>query len=201
MGPRGFPPARRRCSGRNGFRAGLRLSFPAEHPQPRLQDPLRGRSQSPPIAGGYEGGGSRILIAFRVLDQSSALCYRERMENEGQPNLGQYLRAMREANALSLRQVERKSGISNAFISQMESGKVKQPSPVKLYKLAELYGVPYDSLMELAGYPSPSGLPAEARSASTVFRRFGEITPAEETELLDYLSFLRSRARKGRRGA
>ena len=160
-----------------------------------------GPSPSPPVAGGREGTGSRIPIAFRVLDMPSTLCYRERMENEDQPKLGQYLRAMREAKALSLRQVEGKSGISNAFISQMESGKVKQPSPVKLYKLAELYGVPYDSLMELAGYPSPSLVTTEARSVSAVFRRFGEITPAEETELLDYLSFLRSRARKGRRGA
>ena len=117
-----------------------------------------------------------------------------------QLKLGPYLKTMREAKALSLRQVEGKSGISNAFISQMESGKVKQPSPVILYKLAELYGVPYESLMELAGYPLPPALTSEPRSASAVFRRFGEITPTEETELLDYLAFLRSRARKGREG-
>ena len=121
------------------------------------------------------------------------------METEDKPRLGQYLRAMREAKGLSLRQVEGKSGISNAFVSQMESGKVKQPSPVILYKLADLYGVPYESLMELVGYPSPSALTTEPRSASAVFRRFGEITPTEEAELLDYLSFLRSRARKRRR--
>ena len=121
------------------------------------------------------------------------------METGDQPRLGQYLRAMRDAKGLSLRQVEAKSGISNAFVSQMESGKVKQPSPVILYKLAETYGVPYESLMELAGYPSPSALTIEPRSASAVFRRFGEITPTEEAELLDYLSFLRSRTRKGRR--
>ena len=135
-----------------------------------------------------------------MLDISSIVCYRELMENEDQPKLSQYLRALRDAKALSLRQVEGKTGISNAFVSQMESGKVKQPSPVILYKLAELYGVPYESLMELAGYPSPSASTTEPRSASAVFRRFGEITPTEEAELLDYLSFLRSRARKGRRG-
>ena len=121
------------------------------------------------------------------------------MESEDQPGLGRYLRAMREAKGLSLRQVEGKSGISNAFVSQMETGKVKQPSPVILYKLADLYGVPYESLMELVGYPSPSALTTEPRSASAVFRRFGEITPTEEAELVDYLSFLRSRARKRRR--
>lgn len=122
------------------------------------------------------------------------------MDTEDQLGLGQYLRAMREAKALSLRQVEAKSGISNAFISQIESGKVKQPSPVMLYKLAEVYSVPYESLMELAGYPSPSTSTTEPRSASAVFRRLGEITPTEEAELLDYLSFLRSRTRRGRRG-
>ena len=120
------------------------------------------------------------------------------MTNDDQLKLGPYLKTMREAKALSLRPVEGQSGISNAFVSQMESGKVKQPSPVILYKLAELYGVPYESLMELAGYPLPSPLTTEPRSASAVFRRLGEITPTEETDLLDYLSFLRSRARKGR---
>ena len=135
-----------------------------------------------------------------MLDKASIVCYREHMENKAQPKLGQYLRTMRDAKALSLRQVESKSGISNAFVSQMESGKVKQPSPIMLYKLAELYGIPYESLMELAGYPSPSALTPEPRSASAVFRRFGEITPTEEAELLDYLSFLRSRARRGMRG-
>lgn len=122
------------------------------------------------------------------------------MSSTDQPKLGQYLKTIREAKALSLRQVEGQSGISNAFVSQMESGKVKQPSPIILYKLAELYGVPYESLMELAGYPLPSAPTLDPRSASAVFRRFGEITPAEETELLDYLTFVRSRARKGRRG-
>ena len=117
-----------------------------------------------------------------------------------QPQLGAYLKTLREAKALSLRQVEGKSGVSNAFVSQIESGKVKQPSPVILYKLAGLYGVPYEALMDLAGYPLPSASTPDPRSASTVFRRFGEITPTEEAELLDYLAFLRSRARKGRRG-
>ena len=122
------------------------------------------------------------------------------MADTDKPTLGGYLRALRESKAFSLRQVERKSGISNAFLSQMESGKVKRPSPVMLYKLAGLYEVPYEALMDLAGYPLPSASTPEPRSASTVFRRFGDITPTEEAELLDYLAFLRSRARKGKGG-
>lgn len=110
--------------------------------------------------------------------------------------LGSYLSALRDANAFSLRGVQEKSGISNAFLSQLESGKVKQPSPVVLYKLAELYGVPYETLMERAGYPVPEGQTPMPRTASAVFNRLGNITEDEEQTLLDYLSFIRSRGRR-----
>jgi len=110
--------------------------------------------------------------------------------------LGTYLKSLRDSKAISLRDVEEKSGISNAFLSQLESGKVKQPSPIVLHKLAELYGVPYEALMELAGHPIPESSMSSTRSASAAFHRLGDITEEEEQTLLDYLSFLRSRARR-----
>lgn len=121
------------------------------------------------------------------------------MGKEAKPTLGTYLKSLREAKGLSLRDVEEKSGISNAFISQLESGKVKHPSPIKLYKLAETYGVPYEALMERAGYPVPENSVSAGRFASVVFHRLGKITEHEEQSLLDYLSFLRSRARREER--
>jgi len=112
--------------------------------------------------------------------------------------LGAYLKQLREAQALSLRDVQSKTEISNAFLSQIESGKVKNPSPVMLHKLATLYRVPYEDLMQRAGYPIPEPK-ATAHAAGRVFRRFGDITKEEEEQLLDYLGFLRSRARRGRK--
>lgn len=97
---------------------------------------------------------------------------------------------------MTLREVEEKTGISNPFLSQMESGKVKQPSPLMLYKLAEAFGVPYEELMGRAGYPT-SEVKTNPRAASKVFNRLGDISQDEEQALLDYLSFLRSR--KGRK--
>jgi len=121
------------------------------------------------------------------------------MGKDEKATLGTYVKSLRDAKALSLRDVEEKSGISNAFVSQIESGKVKHPSPIMLYKLAATYGVPYEALMERAGYPVPeSNLPA-GRFASVVFHRLGKITEDEEQSLLDYLSFLRSRARREER--
>ncbi|CAI82363.1 helix-turn-helix domain-containing protein [Dehalococcoides mccartyi] len=120
------------------------------------------------------------------------------MRSEEKTNVGVYLRSLRDTKGLSLREVERKSGVSNAVLSQIESGQVKRPSPTTLYKLAELYGVPYDELMSRAGYPVPSRHVNETQTAQVVFNRLGKITEDEEQELLDYLAFLRSRTKRGR---
>ncbi len=120
-------------------------------------------------------------------------------DKENKPQLGIYLKSLREANSMSLRGLEEKTGISNAFLSQIESGKVKEPSPIMLYKIAEFYGVPYDALMERAGYPVLQGNRQATRAASVVFNRFGSITNDEEQALLDYLSFLRSKTKRKER--
>jgi transcriptional regulator with XRE-family HTH domain len=56
---------------------------------------------------------------------------------------------------MSLRDVEEATDISNGYVSQMESGRVKQPSPHHLHALAQLYGREYAELMALAGYHVP----------------------------------------------
>lgn len=119
------------------------------------------------------------------------------MRSEEKTNVGVYLRSLRDTRSLSLREVERQSGVSNAVLSQIESGQVKRPSPDTLYKLSELYGVPYEELMNRAGYPVPSRHVGEAQSAQSVFNRLGTVTQDEEQELLDYLAFLRSRNKRG----
>ncbi len=117
-------------------------------------------------------------------------------ENE-KPALGLYLRSLRDARGLTLREVEDSTGVSNAFLSQLESGKVKQPSPTVLYKLAHAYEVPYEALMERAGYPVPrTATNANSQAASVVFDRLGPITEDEEQALLDYLAFLRGRTKR-----
>jgi len=110
-------------------------------------------------------------------------------------NYGEYIKALREAKNMTLREVERLADVSNAYLSQLESGKVKQPSPLTLYKLSEIYGVSYELLMEKVGYPvsnSKEGLHKEAYKNSIAYR-VGSISDDEELELLNYLKFIRSR--------
>jgi transcriptional regulator with XRE-family HTH domain len=112
--------------------------------------------------------------------------------------LGDQLRAMRDAHGMSLRAVETVTGISNAYLSQIETGRVEKPAPNILYKLAELYGTSYDGLMEVAGHLTRRD-PTEVRSSTlsaAALSAISELTPEEEEELMKYLSFIRARRPK-----
>ena len=58
----------------------------------------------------------------------------------------QILKLARGDKGLSLRQVEEKTGISNAYISQLENGYVKEPSFFKMLRLLSLYNVSVENL-------------------------------------------------------
>jgi transcriptional regulator with XRE-family HTH domain len=63
-----------------------------------------------------------------------------------------YLRELRKARGLSLKQVEAKAGVSNAYLSQLERGLRKPPHPDILRRLAKAYEVPVEDLLVAAGY-------------------------------------------------
>lgn len=48
-------------------------------------------------------------------------------------------RTLRQASGLKLREVEEKTGISNAYLSQLETGKIENPSYKVVYALWKLY--------------------------------------------------------------
>lgn len=112
-------------------------------------------------------------------------------------NLGQFLKTLREDKRLTLRAVEDATGISNAYLSQLESDKIKQPSPVVLHKLSGLYKASYSALLGLAGYPVP-GTDSVAEKSSLA-ARIGPVTRHEEDAIVEYLEFLRSRRKGGSR--
>lgn len=110
-------------------------------------------------------------------------------------NYGDYFKALRLSKGYTLREVEKLTDISNAYLSQLESEKVKQPSPLILSKLADLYEVSYDTLMEKVGYPVTKAVTLPTTEEYTLSARIGKITDDEEIELLDYLKFIRARKR------
>ena len=107
--------------------------------------------------------------------------------------LGVVLADLRKAKGLSLREVEEATGkaVSNAYLSQLENGRIQKPSPNVLHSLSAVYAVPYEALMEKAGYLLPAEGSGGRRRRLAAFA-IDDLT-AEEEELLKYLAFLRSR--------
>ncbi len=121
---------------------------------------------------------------------------RKRSAFVGCPNeLGALLADLRRAKGFSLRAVEQATGrvVSNPYLSQLEKGKIRKPSPNVLQALSGVYGVPYETLMERAGYLLATENGSGRRRRLAVFA-IDDLTAEEEEELLKYLAFLRSRA-------
>ena len=58
------------------------------------------------------------------------------MTDSKNTSLGSVLRQARDLKKLALRSVEEMTGISNAYLSQIENDKIKKPSADILHKLA-----------------------------------------------------------------
>src|SRR5216683_2778126 len=127
------------------------------------------------------------------------------MQNPAAPSergpLGQYLWDLRQAAGLSLRDVEEASQqeVSNAYLSQLENGKVTHPSPAILHEIASVYKVrlprntpitcSYERMMELAGYIRPSDRKNKRSKSRLPTFATENLTSEEEDELLKYLAF------------
>lgn len=92
--------------------------------------------------------------------------------------IGELLKQGRALMGMTLRQVEDATQISNAYLSQLETGKVKNPSMGVVKKLADLYGLDLSKLLD-------------GQQPIVIVGNSHNITDAEAKELLIYLQFLR----------
>jgi len=115
------------------------------------------------------------------------------------PTFGAVLKQARDVRELSAVDAARAAGISAAYLSKLENGGVKKPSPHVLHQLSEALTVPYAELMRLSGYRVPGE--HDRRATDTVGAAlFADLTDDEQEELLEYLAWYRAR-RRSRRGA
>ena len=69
---------------------------------------------------------------------------------------GIYLKSLREKKGVSLKVVENATGVSNAYLSQLETGARRRlPSPERLRAIADYYNVSVQELLAKAGYYEP----------------------------------------------
>lgn len=109
--------------------------------------------------------------------------------------LGDVLRGAREKRGLSLRQVEAATGIRNAHLSQIENSTIARPEMAMLWELAAQYDLDYGDLLRLAGYDRDDApTSGRARQRMTVaLRAMEELSPREQTDVLDYMRQLKVR--------
>lgn len=115
------------------------------------------------------------------------------------PSLGPYLRSLREAAGLTLRQVQERCGlggrgVTNGYLSHLETGKVKAPNPNILHQLADCYGADYLELMRRTGYPVPA-LPDGCNHV--LFAGAERLAPADRAEIQAIITLKLRRQRAG----
>ena len=112
------------------------------------------------------------------------------------PTLGRYLASIRTDRNMTLRDVENATNrqVSNAYLSQIEKDRIGKPSPNILHALAETYAISFENLMEKAGYLMSSTLRSDEdhHGRAATFAEYN-LTEDEESELMEYLQFIRSR--------
>lgn len=108
--------------------------------------------------------------------------------------LGKTLKSTRENVSFTLKDVENATGISNAYLSQLENDKIKKPSASILYKLANVYKIDLNVLLHAAGIiekidekeqPTKSILETEIAFYSD------KLDNQEVQEVVDFIKFLR----------
>lgn len=116
-------------------------------------------------------------------------------------SLGSYIKSVRRGLDLSLRDVEEATNkeVSNAYLSQLENGKIAKPSPHVLYSLSQALHVRYEALMERAGYIAPASAKktGEKHGKAATFA-IDDLTREEENALLEHLAYLRWKGKSDR---
>lgn len=82
------------------------------------------------------------------------------------------LKDLRKLKGYTIREVSDRSGVSSAYISQLENGNRGIPSPDILMKLSEGLNISYHDLMKLAGYLEGQQQQYTTKKAPVNLRRF-----------------------------
>ncbi len=111
-------------------------------------------------------------------------------------SLGETLKEARELAGFTLKQVEEATGISNAYMSQVENSKIKKPSANVLHKLSQVYNIDIENLLFAAGVIKESNA-QKTNLLNSVALSAEPLSAEEEQALMDYLRFLRYKKKNG----
>jgi transcriptional regulator with XRE-family HTH domain len=103
-------------------------------------------------------------------------------------SLGKALAAARAERKWSLREVERRTGIHNAHLSQIETGAIERPAPNVLWALAEVYDLDLGELMRMSGHVEAAAKGTPGSVVGAALRALGEMSPREQEQVLQFMN-------------
>ena len=113
---------------------------------------------------------------------------------------GEFIRELRKDRKLSLRDVGKKTKISNAYLSQVECGKRGIPSLKIIVRLAEVYGVPVSMLIKKAeaefvkyNYNLEEKESMPYFELSFLLRGYNDLSESKKRSLKDFFFYLQTR--------
>ncbi len=113
-------------------------------------------------------------------------------------SLGEKVRALRDKKGMNQKQVAEASGITQATISRVESGLVKELKSEALRRLAEALGVTMDYLVDKAENLTPSDILSSDTTARYILKGYEKLSRDGRDQLRNFVHFLQEQ--EGRMG-
>lgn len=116
--------------------------------------------------------------------------------------LGKTLKESRELIPFTLRQVEEATGISNAYLSQLENDKIKKPSANVLYKLASVYNIELNTLLSAAGIIEKSKETEPSKQVNNEWLNrlafyADSFSSDEQNEVIEFIKYMKFKGKNG----
>ena len=110
------------------------------------------------------------------------------LSKPSEPQVGDIFRHARRHRGWSLRDVERRTGIPNPHLSQIERGQIRQPEAGTLWALSELYSLDFTKIAIWSGHLDHHGPSAEILLLA--LRALRQLTPEVQINAIRYLERL-----------
>ena len=112
---------------------------------------------------------------------------------------GQYIRQLRTAKGLTLREFARQLEVSPTYISQIEQGNFGPPAEERVVDMAQILGLQADELLALAGRVAdalPEIIRQEPRAMATSLRTAKGLSAAEINRLVQQAEKIKERRKE-----
>jgi transcriptional regulator with XRE-family HTH domain len=107
-----------------------------------------------------------------------------------EPRIGEILRHARRHHGWSLRDVERRTGIPNPHLSQIERGQIRRPDIEILWTLSELYSLDFPNMAVWSGHLDQYSTEPSASLALIALRALSRLDADAQVEVLHHIERL-----------